>query len=128
MIPPRTGRNESPARLEDGSVPAYMRPFEMSRGVFVCVFGVFCLASFLIANWFGLLLINSGGVVEQIGVLGALRVNAALMTVIAVTSVALMFHYRCLHAYESGENVFFAITFSLSFMMGFPCVLVGVFS
>jgi hypothetical protein len=31
-----------------------------------------------------------------------------------------------IHSYISDENVFFAITFSLSFMLGIPCALVGL--
>jgi hypothetical protein len=38
-----------------------------------------------------------------------------------------MFHYKRLYSYTSDENVFFAITFSLSFMLGFPCALAGIF-
>ena len=34
---------------------------------------------------------------------------------------------RRLYSYISDENVFFTITFSLSFMLGFPCGLVGLF-
>jgi hypothetical protein len=32
-----------------------------------------------------------------------------------------------IYSYISDENVFFAITFSLSFMMGFPCGLAALF-
>jgi hypothetical protein len=32
-----------------------------------------------------------------------------------------------LYSYISDENVFFAITFALSFMLGAPCALVGLF-
>lgn len=39
----------------------------------------------------------------------------------------MMFHYNRLYSYDSDENVFFAITFSISFLLGLPCVLVGVF-
>jgi hypothetical protein len=31
-----------------------------------------------------------------------------------------------IHSYISDENVFFAITFSLYFMLGMPCALVGL--
>jgi hypothetical protein len=34
---------------------------------------------------------------------------------------------RRLYSYISDENVFFAITFSLSFMLGAPCAIVGLF-
>jgi hypothetical protein len=49
------------------------------------------------------------------------------MAGIALPSVLLMIHYRRLYSYVSDENVFFAITFSLSFMLGFPCSVVGLF-
>jgi hypothetical protein len=49
------------------------------------------------------------------------------MTGIAVTSALLMIHYRRIYSYISAENVFFAITFSISFMLGTPCALVGLF-
>jgi hypothetical protein len=32
-----------------------------------------------------------------------------------------------IYSYVSDENVFFAITFSISFMLGTPCALVGLF-
>ena len=38
-----------------------------------------------------------------------------------------MFHYKRLYSYTSDENVFFAVTFALSFLLGSPCVLVGMF-
>jgi hypothetical protein len=38
-----------------------------------------------------------------------------------------MFHYKRLYSYISDENVFFTITFSLSFLLGSPCVLAGIF-
>jgi len=46
---------------------------------------------------------------------------------IAIPSVLLMIHYRRIYSYISDENVFFAITFTLSFVLGFPCGLVGLF-
>ncbi|MGH3090059.1 MAG: hypothetical protein ACRDSJ_22485 [Rubrobacteraceae bacterium] len=88
---------------------------------------VFGLSAFLAANWFGLLLINASGVVEGIGVLNALRVNAVLMTGIAIPSALLMLHYKCLYTYTSEEDSFFAITFSIAFLLGSPCALVGIF-
>ena len=38
-----------------------------------------------------------------------------------------MAHYRRNYSYISDENIFFAITFSNSFMLGAPCVLVSLF-
>jgi hypothetical protein len=63
----------------------------------------------------------------KIGPLNTVRVTAVLMTSLAIPSVLLMFHYKRLYSYTSDENVFFAVTFSLSFLLGSPCVLVGIF-
>ena len=52
---------------------------------------------------------------------------AVLMTGIAIPSALLMFHYKRLYSYTSYENIFFAVTFSLSFLLGSPCVLTGIF-
>ena len=84
-------------------------------------------ANALAVDWFGLLLLNAEGVRLQMGSLNTLRVTAVLMAGIAVPSALLMFHYRRIYSYISDENVFFAITFSLSFMLGTPCALVGIF-
>jgi hypothetical protein len=97
------------------------------RPVFVALIIVFGVAVMLAVDWFGLLLLNAEGVRAQMGSLNTLRVTAVLMAGIAVPSVLLMIHYRRLYSYISDENVFFAITFSLSFMLGFPCGLVGLF-
>jgi hypothetical protein len=97
------------------------------RPVFVALIVVFGVAVMLAVDWFGFLLLNAEGVRAQMGSLNTLRVTAVLMAGIAVPSVLLMIHYRRLYSYISDENVFFAITFSLSFMLGFPCGLVGLF-
>ena len=97
------------------------------RPVFVTLLIVFCVALMLAVDWFGLLLLNAEGVRLQMGSLNTLRVTAVLMTGIAVPSALLMFHYRRIYSYISDENVFFAITFSFSFMLGTPCALVGIF-
>ena len=101
--------------------PLFPRPIFCAL---VAVFGGFLM---LTVDWFGLLLLNMEGVRLSIGPLNALRVTAVLMTGIAVTSALLMVHYRRIYSYISDENIFFAITFSLSFMLGAPCVLVGLF-
>ncbi len=88
---------------------------------------LFCLSAMLTVDWIGLLLLNSEGVILSIGPLNALRVTAVLLAGIAVPSALLMIHYRRIYSYISDENVFFAITFSLSFMLGTPCALVGLF-
>jgi hypothetical protein len=81
----------------------------------------------LTADWIGLLLLNSEGVFGRIGPLNTVRVTAVLMTGIAIPSAFLMFHYKRLYSYTSDENIFFAITFSLSFLLGSPCALTGIF-
>jgi hypothetical protein len=96
------------------------------RPIFVTLLVVFCVASMLTVDWFGLLLLNAEGVRLQMGSLNTLRVTAVLMAGIAIPSALLMFHYRRIYSYISDENVFFAITFSLSFMLGTPCALVGL--
>jgi hypothetical protein len=97
------------------------------RPVFLALLAVFCVAMMLAVDWFGLLLLNAEGVRLQMGSLNTLRVTAVLMAAIAIPSALLMFHYRRIYSYISDENVFFAITFSLSFMLGAPCALAGIF-
>jgi hypothetical protein len=97
------------------------------RPVFVALLVLFCLALMLTVDWFGLLLLNAEGVRLQMGSLNTLRVTAVLMAGIAIPSVLLMVHYRRIYSYVSEENVFFAITFSISFILGFPCALAGIF-
>jgi hypothetical protein len=101
--------------------PLFPRPIFRAL---VAVFGGFLM---LTVDWFGLLLLNMEGVRLSIGPLNALRVTAVLMMGIAIPSALLMVHYRRIYSYISDENIFFAITFSLSFMLGAPCVLVGLF-
>ena len=101
--------------------PLFPRP--LFRAL-VAVFGGFVM---LTVDWFGLLLLNMEGVRMSIGPLNALRVTAVLLTGIAIPSALLMVHYRRIYSYISEENIFFAITFSISFMLGAPCVLVGLF-
>ncbi|MCA1847540.1 MAG: hypothetical protein LC704_00880 [Actinobacteria bacterium] len=101
--------------------PLFPRPIFRTL---VAVFGGFLM---LTVDWFGLLLLNMEGVRLSIGPLNALRVTAVLMMGIAVPSALLMVHYRRIYSYISDENIFFAITFSISFMLGAPCVLVGLF-
>jgi hypothetical protein len=118
-----------PKRLldeDDNSLDAPIRGPLFPRPVFVALLAVFCVSLMLTADWFGLLLLNDR-VTERIGPLNTVRVMAVLMTGIAVPSAFLMLHYRRLYSYVSEHNVFFAITFSLSFMLGLPCALVAVF-
>lgn len=98
-----------------------------SNRVFYALLATFGLFLMLTADWFGLLLLNSDGVFGRLGPLNTVRVTAVLMTGIAAPSALLMFHYKRLYSYTSDENVFFAIAFSLSFLLGSPCALVGIF-
>jgi hypothetical protein len=107
----------------DAPIRGPLFPPSIFRALLV-VFGLFAM---LTVDWFGLLLLNSEGVRLSIGPLNALRVTAFLMTGIAIPSALLMVHYRRIYSYISDENIFFAITFSLSFMLGFPCGLVAIF-
>ncbi len=109
---------------------AYEAPVKgplFSNRIFYALLAAFGLTLMLTADWFGLLLLNPEGVFGRLGPLNTVRVTAFLMTGIAVPSALLMFHYKRLYSYTSDENVFFAITFSLSFLLGSPCALVGIF-
>jgi hypothetical protein len=120
----------SPQKLLDDWDPELDAPVRgplFPRSVFHVLLIVFGLSAMLTVDWFGLLLLNSEGVILSIGSLNALRVTAVLMAGIAIPSALLMIHYRRIYSYISDENVFFAITFSLSFMMGFPCGLAALF-
>lgn len=97
------------------------------RPVFYALLGVFGVSLMLTMDWIGLLLLNSEGVLIQIGSLNTLRVIGALMVGVAIPSALLMVHYRRIYSYTSEENVFFAITFSISFLLGLPCGLTGLF-
>jgi hypothetical protein len=111
----------------DPELDAPVRGPLFPRPVFRALLIVFGLSAMLTVDWFGLLLLNSEGVILSVGPLIALRVTAVLMAGIAMPSVLLMVHYRRIYSYVSDENVFFATTFSLSFMLGTPCALVGLF-
>ena len=120
----------SPQKLLDDWDPEADAPVRgplFPNSIFRALLVVFGLSAMLSVDWFGLLLLNSEGVILSIGPLNALRVTAALMAGIAIPSVLLMIHYSRIYSYVSDENVFFAITFSLSFVMGFPCGLVAIF-
>jgi hypothetical protein len=113
---------------DDPSPDAPVRGPLFSRPVFRVLLGVFGVSLMLAMDWFGLLLLNSQGVVAWMGIVSALRITAVLMCGVAVPSVLLMVHYRRVYSYISEENVFFAITFALSFVLGAPCALVGIFA
>jgi hypothetical protein len=121
--PPRT-------LFDDAHYEAFEAPVKgplFSNTVFYALLTVFGISLMLTADWFGLLLLNSEGVFGRIGPLNTVRVTAVLMTGIAIPSALLMFHYKRLYSYTSEENIFFAISFSLSFLLGSPCVLTGIF-
>ena len=113
--------------LEDATAEAPVRGPLFPNRLFYGLMAYFGVSLMLTADWFGLLLLNSEGVFGRIGPLNTVRVTAVLMTGIAIPSVLLMFHYKRLYSYTSDENVFFAVTFALSFLLGSPCVLVGIF-
>ena len=123
-------RRSSKTLLEDGEdeLNAYVRGPLYPRPVLYALLALFAVSVMLTMDWFGLLLLNSDGVVQQMGALNVLRATAALMGGIALPSILLIPHYKRLYTYTSEENVFFTIAFSLSFMMGTPCALVGFFA
>ena len=106
---------------------AYVRGPLFPRPLVYVLLAIFGVSVMLTVDWFALLLLNSEGVLGSLGILNVLRVMAVFLTGIAASSVLLMFHYRRLYSYISEENVFFATTFALSFLLGLPCGLVGIF-
>lgn len=115
------------SRKED-ELHAYVRGPLYPRPILYALLALFGVSAMLAMDWFGLLLLNSDGVVRQMGPLNVLRVTAALMGGIAIPSILLVPHYKRLYTYTSEENVLFALTFSLSFLLGAPCALVGAFA
>lgn len=127
---PRLFRGPPKTLFDDAEDEYFEAPAKgplFSGSVFYALLAFFGVSLMLTADWFGLLLLNSEGVFGRIGPLNTVRVTAVLMTGIAIPSALLMFHYKRLYSYTSDENVFFAITFSLSFLLGFPCALAGIF-
>jgi hypothetical protein len=127
---PRLFREPPRTLFDDPHYEAYEAPVKgplFSNAVFYALLAVFGIFLMLTADWFGLLLLNSEGVFQRIGPLNTVRVTAVLMTGIAIPSALLMFHYKRLYSYTSDENIFFTVTFSLSFFLGSPCVLTGIF-
>ena len=121
--PPRTLFDD----LQDETFEAPVKGPLFSNSVFYALLAVFGVSLMLTADWLGLLLLNSEGVFGRIGPLNTVRVTAVLMTGIAIPSALLMFHYKRIYSYTSDENIFFAVTFSLSFLLGSPCALTGIF-
>lgn len=106
---------------------AYVRGPLYPRPILYALLALFGMSAMLTMDWFGLLLLNSEGVILRMGTLNVLRVTAVLMGGIAVSSILLVPHYKRLYTYTSDENVFFTLTFTLSFLLGSPCALVGIF-
>jgi hypothetical protein len=121
--PPRTLFDDPQREAFEAPVKGPLFPTPL----FYALLAVFGISLMLTADWFGLLLLNSEGVFDRIGPLNTVRVTGVLMTGIAIPSALLMFHYKRLYSYTSDENIFFAVTFSLSFFLGSPCVLTGIF-
>jgi hypothetical protein len=127
---PRLFRDPPKTLFDDPEDEVFEAPVKgplFSSRVFYALLAFFGLSLMLTADWFGLLLLNGEGVFGRIGPLNTVRVTAVLMTGIAIPSALLMFHYKRLYSYTSEENVFFSITFSLSFLLGSPCALAGIF-
>ena len=127
---PKLFREPPKTLFDDTKHEAFEAPIKgqlFSNSLLYALLALFGVSLMLTADWFGLLLLNSEGVFRRIGPLNAVRVTAVLMTGIAIPSALLMFHYRRLYSYISDENVFFAITFSISFLLGSPCILAGIF-
>lgn len=127
---PRLFRDPPRTLFDDPEDEVFEAPVKgplFSSSVFYALLAFFGVSLMLTADWFGLLLLNTEGVFGRIGPLNTVRVTAILMTGIAIPSAMLMFHYKRLYSYTSDENVFFAITFSLSFLLGSPCALAGIF-
>ena len=114
--------------MAEDELHAYVRSPLWPRPVLRALLVLFGVSAMLVADWFGLLLLNHEGVIAQMGPLNVLRVTAALMAGIALPSILLVPHYKRIYTYTSEENVFFTITFSLSFLLGAPCALVGIFA
>jgi hypothetical protein len=127
---PRLFRDPPKRLFDNPDDEAFEAPVKgplFSSRVFYALLAFFGLSLMLTADWFGLLLLNSEGVFGRIGPLNTVRVTAVLMTGIAIPSALLMVHYKRLYSYTSEENVFFAISFSLSFLLGSPCALAWIF-
>jgi len=60
-------------------------------------------------------------------ILNALRVTAVVLGGVAITFVLLVAHYKRLYIYTAEENGFFTLAFLLSFLLGGPCTLAGIF-
>ena len=116
------------AKRDDELHTYYVRGPLYPRPVLYALLALFGVSAMLSIDWFGLLLLNSDGVIRQMGIISALRVTAALMGGVAVTYVLLIAHYKRLYTYTSEENVFFTLAFLLSFLLGGPCALAGIFA
>ena len=126
---PKLFRGPARTLLDDreDELHAYVRGPLYPRSILYALLVLFGISVMLTVDWFGLMLLNSEGVILQMGALNVLRVTAVLMGGIAVSSILLVPHYKRLYTYTSDENVFFTLAFTLSFLLGSPCALVGIF-
>jgi hypothetical protein len=115
-----------PAKRED-ELNAYVRGPLFSAPVLFGLGAVFVLSVLGTGAWFVTLLLNVDGVLGYLGLLETLRVTAVLMGSIALTSLLFVAHFSRLYTYVSEENVFFTLAFTLSFLLGTPCALIGIF-
>src|ERR671915_1793001 len=88
----------------DDELHAHVRGPLYPRPVLYALLALFGVSAMLSMDWFGLLLLNSDGVVQQMGALNVLRATAALMGGIALPSILLIPHYNRLYTYTSEEN------------------------
>jgi|SRR3712207_2193584 len=116
------------ASKRDDELHAYVRGPLYPRPILYALLALFGVSAMLSVDWFGLLLLNSDGVVRQMGIRNTLRVTAVMLGGVAITSVLLIAHYKRLYTYTSEENVFFTLAFLLSFLLGGPCALAGIFA
>ena len=83
-------RRSSKTLLDDGEdeLNAYVRGPLYPRPVLYALLALFAVSVMLTMDWFGLLLLNSDGVVQQMGALNALRVTAVLIVAVGLVASA----------------------------------------
>jgi hypothetical protein len=85
------------ASKRDDELHAYVRGPLYPRPILYALLALFGVSAMLSVDWFGLLLLNSDGVVRQIGIFNALRVTADMLGGVAITSVLLVTYYKRLY-------------------------------
>ena len=121
-------RRTEPRGAKRDELRGYVRGQLYPRPILYALLALFGVSEMLSVDWFGLLLLNSDGVVRQMIILNALRVTAVMLGGVAITSVLLVAHYKRLYIYTAEENGFFTLAFLFSFPLGGPCALAGVFA